>query len=146
MTFPVHRSDEATPEQRGEAFGRAMAPQVQHTVAVYRRMFAERRAHVPDTLPAHPEIDAIARGADVDAQFLRAVNARTEIIDNTLGSLRETVLEIRNLALANKNFDTGRVDLISRARNGVFDVMQKLQANVDGRFDEYANPVPAALV
>jgi isopenicillin-N N-acyltransferase like protein len=80
MTFPVHRSDEATPQLRGEAFGRAMAPQVQHTVAVYRRMFAERHANVPATLPPHEEIDAIARGADVDPRFLRAVNARTEIL------------------------------------------------------------------
>jgi isopenicillin-N N-acyltransferase-like protein len=81
MTFPVHRSDEATPRARGEAFGRAMAPQVQHTVAVYRRMFAERHAHVPTSLPPHEEIDAIARGAGVDPHFLRAVNARTEILN-----------------------------------------------------------------
>jgi flagellin-like hook-associated protein FlgL len=76
------------------------------------------------------------RGAQIETfkVNIQTVNARTEIIDNTLGSLRETVLEVRNLALANKNFDTGRVDLISRARNAVFDVMQKLQANVDGRF------------
>jgi isopenicillin-N N-acyltransferase-like protein len=80
MTFPVHRSDEATAAGRGEAFGRAMATQVQHTVAVYRRMFAERHAHVPDTLPPHEEIDAVARGAEVDPHLLRAVNARTEIL------------------------------------------------------------------
>ena len=81
MTFPVHRSDEATAQARGEAFGRAMAPQVQHTVAVYRRMFAERHANVPSDLPPHPEIDAIAAGADVDPRFLRAINARTEILN-----------------------------------------------------------------
>lgn len=81
MTFPVHRSDEATAAQRGEAFGRAMATQVQHTVAVYRRMFQERGVTVPDTLPPHEEIDAIARGADVDPVFLRAVNARTELLN-----------------------------------------------------------------
>ncbi|MDA0181309.1 C45 family peptidase [Solirubrobacter phytolaccae] len=81
MTFPVHRSDEATPAARGEAFGRAMATQVQHTVAVYERMFAERGVTPPGTLPPHEEIDAIARGAQVDPAFLRAVNARTEILN-----------------------------------------------------------------
>jgi len=81
MTFPVHRSDEATAQARGAAFGRAMAPQVQHTVAVYRRMFAERHANVPSDLPPHPEIDAIADGADIDPYLLRAINARTEILN-----------------------------------------------------------------
>jgi len=80
MTFPVHRSDEATARERGEAFGRAMATQVQHTAAVYRRMFAETGAPVPESLPPHEEIDAIARGASVDPHDLRAVNARTEIL------------------------------------------------------------------
>lgn len=81
MSFPVHRSDEATAQQRGEAFGRAMATQVQHTVAVYRRMFAERNATVPTGLPPHEEIDAIARAAGVDPHELRAINARTEILN-----------------------------------------------------------------
>ena len=81
MTFPVHRSDEATAQARGAAFGRAMAPQVQHTVAVYRRMFAERHANVPPDLPPHPEIDAIAQAANVDPHTLRAINARTEILN-----------------------------------------------------------------
>lgn len=81
MTFPVHRSDEATATARGTAFGRAMATQVQHTVAVYTRMFAERNATVPPSLPAHPEIDAIAKAANVEPHMLRAINARTEILN-----------------------------------------------------------------
>jgi isopenicillin-N N-acyltransferase-like protein len=84
MTFPVHRSDESSPRERGEAFGRALAPQVRHTVAIYRRMFAETRAPVPDhiEIPDHhrEEIAAIARAAGVDEQDLVAVNARTEIL------------------------------------------------------------------
>lgn len=80
MTFAVHRSDEPTATQRGEAFGRAMAAQVQHTVAVYRRMFDERGVTVPADLPPHAEIDAIAHGAGVDPNLLRAVNARTELL------------------------------------------------------------------
>src|SRR3954451_3552940 len=84
MTFPVHRSDESSPTERGEAFGRALAPQVQHTVAVYRRMFAETGAQMPDTIaipePYRTEIEAIAKGADVDPHDLFAVNARTEIL------------------------------------------------------------------
>jgi len=81
MTFAVHRSDEATAALRGEAFGRAMATEVQHTVAVYRRMFDERRVIVPGELPPHEEIDAIARGANTDPHVLRAVNARTELLN-----------------------------------------------------------------
>jgi len=80
MTFPVHRSGVSTPNERGEAFGRAMAAPVKHTVAVYRRMFAETGVTVPTELEPHEEIDAIARGAGVDAHDLRAVNARTEIL------------------------------------------------------------------
>src|SRR5918994_7220262 len=44
-------------------------------------MFAERHATAPPAPPPHPEIDAIARGADVDPHFLRAANARTEILN-----------------------------------------------------------------
>ena len=84
MTFPVHRSDEATPRERGEAFGRANAAAVQHTVATYKKMFAAAHVEVPATIaipePANDEIEAIAAGADVDAHDLRAVNARTEIL------------------------------------------------------------------
>lgn len=81
MTFAVHRSDEATATARGEAFGRAMATRVQHTVAVYRRMFAERGVTIPGTLTPHAEIDAIAAAANVDPAALRAVNARTELLN-----------------------------------------------------------------
>jgi isopenicillin-N N-acyltransferase-like protein len=80
MRFPVHRSGEATARARGEAFGRALATQVAHTVATYERMFAELGARIPPALDAHEEIDAIAHGAGVDPHLLRAVNARTEIL------------------------------------------------------------------
>ena len=88
MTFPVHRSEERTPGERGEAFGRAQAGPVAHTLAVYRRMFAEthgvdaREAGAEVRLPdaAREEIAGIARGAEQDELELRAVNARTEIL------------------------------------------------------------------
>jgi len=82
MTFAVHRSAEATRQERGEAFGRANAEAVQHTVATYRRIFADRGKQPPQRLEfaLTDEIDAIARGADVDPHDLRAVNARTEIL------------------------------------------------------------------
>jgi isopenicillin-N N-acyltransferase-like protein len=44
-------------------------------------MFEARGVTVPDSLPPHEEIDAIARGADVEPRFLRAVNARTELLN-----------------------------------------------------------------
>jgi isopenicillin-N N-acyltransferase-like protein len=80
MTFAVHRSAEATRAERAEAFGRAQAHAVQHTVAIYRRLFDG--LPIPDRLEFEltDEIDALARGAHVDAHDLRAVNARTEIL------------------------------------------------------------------
>src|SRR4051812_24648389 len=82
MTFAVHRSVEPTRAERGEAFGRAQAPAIQQSIGTYRRMFAERGVEIPERLefPLTDEIDAIARGADVDPHELRAVNARTEIL------------------------------------------------------------------
>jgi isopenicillin-N N-acyltransferase-like protein len=84
MTFPVHRSDAPTARERGEAFGRAQAQAVRHTVATYKRMFAAAGAAVPTAIelpePAATEIEAIAHGAQVEPHDLRAVNARTEIL------------------------------------------------------------------
>jgi flagellar hook-associated protein 3 FlgL len=65
---------------------------------------------------------------------IQTLKARTDIIDNTLTSVRSEVLDMRNIALANKMFDTGRADITSRATSAVKDIMQKLQTNVDGRF------------
>jgi isopenicillin-N N-acyltransferase-like protein len=84
MTFPVHRSTERNPRERGEAFGRAQAEPIAKTLALYERMFAETGVTVPAELPIPPnaqeELDAIARGANVDAHALKAANARTEIL------------------------------------------------------------------
>ena len=68
MTFAVHRSDEPTARERGEAFGRAHAPAIRHSIAVYERMFAETGVspgdiRVPDW--AHEELSAMADGAGV---------------------------------------------------------------------------------
>ena len=88
MTFPVHRSSERSPRERGEAFGRAQAAPVATTLAIYRRMFEEthgidaREAGAAVRLPdaALEEIAGIAHGAGQDELELRAVNARTEIL------------------------------------------------------------------
>jgi isopenicillin-N N-acyltransferase-like protein len=84
MTFPVHRSTERSPRARGEAFGREQAAPIANTLALYERMFAETGVEVPAHLPIPPqaaeEIEAIAKGADVDPHTLKAVNARTEIL------------------------------------------------------------------
>jgi isopenicillin-N N-acyltransferase-like protein len=88
MTFPLHRSSERTPHDRGEAFGRAQAAPIAHTLALYRRMFAETtgadaRAEgekVRLTPEADEEIRGIAAGSGQDERELRAVNARTEIL------------------------------------------------------------------
>ncbi len=83
MTFAVHRSDEPTARERGEAFGRAQATKIQHSLAVYERMFAETGVlpgdvRVPEW--AGEELAGMAAGADVPLTALLALNARTEIL------------------------------------------------------------------
>jgi isopenicillin-N N-acyltransferase-like protein len=76
----IHVSEEVTPRLRGEAFGRANAERVQHTVEVYRRMCdlgAGGRVRASDD--EHEELHGIATGAGVDVKELLAVNARTEL-------------------------------------------------------------------
>jgi isopenicillin-N N-acyltransferase-like protein len=88
MTFPVHRSDERTPYERGLAFGRAQAQPVANTVALYRRMFAETDGTDAKAIGRSVNLDAaeqeeirgIADGAGQDEFELRAANARTEIL------------------------------------------------------------------
>ena len=94
MTFPVHRSQERTPYERGAAFGRAQATPVANTLALYRRMFAEtigadareQGERVSLTPEADEELKGIATGAIVDLNELRAANARTEILAGTARS------------------------------------------------------------
>jgi isopenicillin-N N-acyltransferase-like protein len=81
----VHRSEEATARERGEAFGRARAEMVAHTVDVYSRLFGD-----VDPLAVGPDVHALpeereelagmAAGAGVDLHALLAVNARTELL------------------------------------------------------------------
>jgi flagellin-like hook-associated protein FlgL len=65
---------------------------------------------------------------------IQTLKARTDIVDNTLGNVRAEVLDMRNIALTNHMFDTGRADVTTRAQAAVKDIMTKLQANVDGRY------------
>lgn len=83
MKFAVHRSAEPTARERGEAFGRAQAGAIQHSLAVYRRMFAETGVtagdiRVPDW--AGEELAGMAAGAGVPLTALLALNARTEVL------------------------------------------------------------------
>jgi isopenicillin-N N-acyltransferase-like protein len=76
----IHVSEEVTPRLRGEAFGRAHADRVQHTVEIYRRMCdlsAGGRVRASDD--EHEELHGIATGAGVEVKDLLAVNARTEL-------------------------------------------------------------------
>ena len=76
----IHVSEEVTPRLRGEAFGRAHADRVQHTVEIYRRMCdlsAGGRVRASDD--EHEELHGIATGAGVGVKELLAVNARTEL-------------------------------------------------------------------
>jgi isopenicillin-N N-acyltransferase-like protein len=88
MMFPVHRSDERTPYERGLAFGRAQAQPVANSVALYRRMFTETNGldareaghHVTLSTEEQEELAGIATGAQQDEFELRAINARTELL------------------------------------------------------------------
>jgi isopenicillin-N N-acyltransferase like protein len=76
----IHVSEEPDPRLRGEAFGRAHADRVRHTVEIYRRLCdlsAGRRVRASDD--EHDELQGIADGAGVDVRELLAVNARTEL-------------------------------------------------------------------
>ncbi len=76
----VHVSEEPTPRLRGEAFGRAHAERVQHTVEVYRRLAdLSQGGRVRASDDEHEELQGIADGAGVDVRELHAVNARTEL-------------------------------------------------------------------
>lgn len=96
MSIPQHTSNEATPGDRGLAFGRRFAPEVENTVRSYQRLFAsthdvqqaeiERLGEtVGETLHARwphllEEIEGIAAGSRQSARELLAINARTEIL------------------------------------------------------------------
>jgi isopenicillin-N N-acyltransferase like protein len=83
VAVTVHTSREASPFARGEAFGRARAHAVRHTVDVYARLIDLSRApRVADA--EREEIEGIAAGAGVSATALLAVNARTELLAGAL--------------------------------------------------------------
>ena len=86
MTVPVHVSEEPTPRLRGEAFGRAHADRVRHTIEIYRRMCdlsAGRRVRASDE--EHEELQGIADGAGVDvARAARRQRAhRADVVGGT---------------------------------------------------------------
>ena len=96
-SLPLHVSlPGGSPVHRGREFGRAQASRVQATVAGYRWMFHaecglndadvvrlghDAASRLARSLPEMvDEITGIAEGAAVDAAWLMAVNARTEIL------------------------------------------------------------------
>jgi isopenicillin-N N-acyltransferase-like protein len=98
VSVPCHRSAEASPAERGHAFGRAMAEEISVTLAVYGRMFHEDAGLSPADVtrlgeevgarlasyrPALlDEIVGIAAGAGQPEAWLLAVNARTELLNS----------------------------------------------------------------
>ena len=102
------------PRLRGEAFGRAHADRVRHTVEVYRRMCdlsAGSRVRASDD--EHDELQGIADGAGVDVRELLAVNARTE-----LTSRAARVLGRRRTATCSPRTGTGTRTCGSRPCSG----------------------------
>jgi isopenicillin-N N-acyltransferase-like protein len=95
----AHVSTEASPADRGRAFGLAHEQAVESTVAAYRRLFAETcdlggidvarfGARVAETLAERcphvlDEILGLAAGAGVPEAELVAINARTELLGGT---------------------------------------------------------------
>jgi isopenicillin-N N-acyltransferase like protein len=96
VAVPTHHSREGRPSDRGLRFGRAQAPAVANTVAVYRRMFEVDRGLAPAEISGlgreaearirsfrpelAEEIEAVADGAAQSREVLFAVNARTELL------------------------------------------------------------------
>jgi isopenicillin-N N-acyltransferase-like protein len=96
VSFLAHVSHEASPADRGRAFGLAHERAVKNTVSVYRRLFAESCSlgrseverfgeQVGELLAARyphllDEILGVAEGADVGGAELVAINARTELL------------------------------------------------------------------
>lgn len=91
----LFRSTLCEPRERGREFGRVHARQVQGTVEHYRVLFdrvatrpfdllqlgAEALASTADFAPPlHEEILGIAEGAGLEAEYVGAINARTEIL------------------------------------------------------------------
>jgi isopenicillin-N N-acyltransferase like protein len=97
--IPAHVSTEATPTDRGRAFGAARAEQVAGTLAGYRRLFAATQGLTRSEIEQlggkvagllyrtwpdlAEEITGIAEGAGVPEPELFAANARTEILAGT---------------------------------------------------------------
>jgi isopenicillin-N N-acyltransferase-like protein len=91
----VFRSSVCAPFERGREFGRVHARRVQGTVEHYRALF-DRVATRPFDLrelgaealasiaafaaPLHEEILGLAEGAGLEAEYVGAINARTEIL------------------------------------------------------------------
>jgi isopenicillin-N N-acyltransferase-like protein len=87
VSLARHVSGEATPRDRGHAFGRAQAAAIDNTIRVYRRMLegvdlcAAGEEVAPLLGPAHvDELEGMAAGAGQDVRDLLAVNARTELL------------------------------------------------------------------
>lgn len=96
----VFRSSLCTPRERGREFGDAHAGRIADTVNNYLGLFERvapdrvaSRAYAPRALgaqalerieafaaPLHEEILGIAEGAGIDAEYIGAINARTEIL------------------------------------------------------------------
>jgi isopenicillin-N N-acyltransferase-like protein len=89
-------SHEALPSDRGRGFGKAQRDAVHGTVSLYKRIFAEDLGLDEPAVREHgrqveavirsyrpalcDELEGIAAGANVSAEWLYAINARTELL------------------------------------------------------------------
>ena len=95
MRLTQHRSDQADPERRGLAYGRALAGEIGRAVTAYagffrafevsdaqvRRMAEEVGSALAEWDPAaRAELAGVAAGAGVDPLAVLALNARTEVL------------------------------------------------------------------
>jgi flagellin-like hook-associated protein FlgL len=65
---------------------------------------------------------------------IATLKGRTDVIDDVLGAVRQTVLDVRDQTVSANLSDTQRQNVIASAGDAVEDMLQKLQANVDGRY------------
>jgi isopenicillin-N N-acyltransferase-like protein len=103
------------PDERGFQHGQALANEIGRTVEFYARLFGKPEpelfrlaAHFKEKIQAFnpeytTEIEALATGAEIDALYLYALNARSEILALEPGEC--TALYFQSTCLLGQNWD-----------------------------------------
>jgi flagellar hook-associated protein 3 FlgL len=64
---------------------------------------------------------------------IESLNIRTNVVDKSLNNIHDLAQTLQNLAFQSPTTDEARANLVSTARSTIDQVIQQLQASVDGR-------------